>query len=92
LLEGFYDWITCAETNISAAIRKHPLQGARLTLALAMAHEHLRRFVRPATWDVRPPVRMSARHGWARSTLLLGGSRTMASWLWKPIRPTWLRF
>ena len=44
LLEGFYHWITCAETHVGAAIRKQPLQGLRLTLALAMAHEHLIRF------------------------------------------------
>ena len=44
MLEGFYNWITCAETNVGAAIRKQPLQGVRLTLALVMAHEHLIRF------------------------------------------------
>ena len=27
LLEGFYHWIICAETNVGAAIRKHPPQG-----------------------------------------------------------------
>jgi hypothetical protein len=41
LLEGFSHWITCAETYVGAAIRQQPLQGLRLTLALAMAHEHL---------------------------------------------------
>jgi hypothetical protein len=44
LLEGFYHWITCAETHVGAAIRKQHQQGLRLTLALAMAHEHLIRF------------------------------------------------
>lgn len=42
LLEGFYHWITCAETHVGAAIRKQPLEGLCLTLALA--HEHLIRF------------------------------------------------
>lgn len=41
VLEGFSHWITWAATNVGAAIRKQPLQGLRLTLALAMAHEHL---------------------------------------------------
>jgi hypothetical protein len=41
VLEGFSHWITCAATHVGAAIRKQPLQGLRLTLALAMAPEHL---------------------------------------------------
>jgi hypothetical protein len=41
VLEGFSHWITCAATNVGAAIRKQPLQGLRLTLALAMAPEYL---------------------------------------------------
>jgi hypothetical protein len=44
VLEGFYHWSTCAETHVGVAIRQQPLQGLRLMLALAMAHEHLIRF------------------------------------------------
>jgi hypothetical protein len=41
VLEGCSHWITCAATNVGAATRKQPLQGLRLTLALAMAPAHL---------------------------------------------------
>ena len=41
MLEGCSHWSTCAATNVGAVIHKQPLQGLRLTLALAMAHEHL---------------------------------------------------
>jgi hypothetical protein len=61
LLEGFYHWITCVETNVDAAIRKQSLPGLRLTLALAMAHEHLMRFDKITVCNSRMSLRMVYR-------------------------------
>ena len=62
--------------------RGHPsatLQGLRLMLALAMAHEHLIRFDQACYQGCAATGTHGARQCWARSTLLVGGSRTVAS-------------
>ena len=57
VLEGCSHWITCAATHVDAAIRKQPLQGLRLMLALAMTPEHLMRCDK-ACYQICAAVRM----------------------------------